>query len=283
MGFTLKNKFQTQSGFLNLNVSSNPTFTISYIVVGGGGGAGNNYTYDQASGGGAGGFLTGSLNWASGITFVATRGLYGAVGLNDDIFSYAGSNGGNSSLVYSGNTILAYGGGGGGSGNFNGGNGGSGGGSGSIGSAPTGVIGQGNNGGVMNNGTGEGAGGGGAGSIGGDPFYDPNTDTDYSGIGGIGLASSITGSSIIYSVGGSGVGSNANPSNPPFWGNAGSGGNLQSTGQGNVLGNGFNGVVIISIPSTKYTGLITGSPSVTTDGSGNKILTWNGLSGTYIS
>ena len=281
MGFILKNSFQPQSGFLNLNVGGSPVFTISYLVVGAGGGAGGNAFNDLSSGGGAGGFITGSLTWASGITFVATRGVAGAGGGNDgDAIDYAGSNGGNSSLVYGANTILSYGGGGGGSANFNGGNGGSGGGSGEGFSAPTGISGQGYNGGLGYGG--DGGGGGGAGSIGGNPYTDPDSGDIFTGIGGNGLASSITGTSVIYAVGASGVGADNNSNNPTGWGSKGSGG---TAGGGGDIGasSGFNGVVILSVPTSKYTGIITGSPLVTTDGSGNTIITWNGLSGTYIS
>jgi hypothetical protein len=280
MGFTLKNKFQTQSGFLNLSVGSAPVFTISYLVVGAGGGAGSATYNEFSSGGGAGGLLTGSLSWASGITFVATRGVYGANGQNDgDAIDYAGSNGGNSSLVYGSNTILAYGGGGGGSGNFNGGNGGSGGGSGEGFSAPTGISGQGYNGGLGYGG--DGGGGGGAGSIGGDRYFDEENG-DYTGIGGNGLVSSITGTSIIYSAGASGTGADNNSNNPTGWGGKGSGGNRGAVGQVSA-GDGWNGVVILSVPASKYTGIITGSPSVDPNVNGNTIITWNGLSGTYIS
>jgi hypothetical protein len=46
-----------------------------------------------------------------------------------------------------------------------------------------------------------------------------------------------------------------------------------------VVGNGGSGVVILSIPTARYTGTTTGSPTVTTNGS-NTILTFN-ASGTY--
>jgi hypothetical protein len=44
-------------------------------------------------------------------------------------------------------------------------------------------------------------------------------------------------------------------------------------------GNGGSGVVILSIPSSRYSGVTTGSPTVTTSGS-NTILTYNS-SGSY--
>ena len=49
---------------------------------------------------------------------------------------------------------------------------------------------------------------------------------------------------------------------------------MQRTG-----GNGGTGVVILSIPTLKYSGTTTGSPTVGTDGS-NTVLTYNG-SGSY--
>jgi hypothetical protein len=276
--FFAGNQISQRHGLFNPPVASGPI--ISYLVVGGGGGGGSNGINDFSSGGGAGGFLTGSLTWVSGITFVATRGVYGLAGGNDGNLDYAGSNGGNSSLVYSGNTILSYGGGGGGTNDFNGGNGGSGGGNGSSGLAPTGVAGQGNNGGI---GAGaNGGGGGGAGGVGGDA-YDDDFGNHYTGSGGYGLVSSITGTSVIYSVGASGSGADNFSPNPTGWGNKGSGGTQGNLGQDGGYGSGWNGVVILSVPTSKYTGTITGSPSVTTDGSGNTIIIWEGLSGTYIS
>jgi hypothetical protein len=44
-------------------------------------------------------------------------------------------------------------------------------------------------------------------------------------------------------------------------------------------GNGGSGVVILSIPTSKYSGTVTGSPVITTSGS-NTILQFN-ASGTY--
>jgi hypothetical protein len=278
MGFTLKNKFQTQSGFLNLSVGSAPVFTISYLVVAGGGGAGAGSANGLQAGGGGGGLLTGSLSWASGITFVATIGAGGPIGTSDGDTDQAGSNGGNSSLVYTGNTILSYGGGGGGTYNNAAKNGGSGGGQGFTGSFGLGTSNQGFNGGQSGAG-GNVGGGGGAGGLGGNAYYDPNTDSNLSGDGGIGLSNSLVGYSYVYACGGAGRGGDGDGALPSGYGGYGSGGSAASS---ELNGDGYGGVVILAVPTSKYTGTITGSPTVFPDG-GNTIIVWDGTSGTYIS
>ena len=253
-------------------------FTMSYLVVAGGGGAGGLSQNGDSGGGGAGGLLTGTISGASGITFVATRGVGGLIGSTDGIIDFAGSNGGNSSLVYGASTILAYGGGGGASANQNAVAGGSGGGGNYIAVPASGVSGQGYNGGLGDN-SGDMGGGGGAGGLGGNAYYDAPNDTYYSGAGGIGLPISITGTSVNYAVGaiGNGAGNTSQPDTIGY-GGYGSGGN--ATDQIN-FGNGYNGIIIISVPTSKYTGNVTNAV-VTTSGS-NTIIAWSGLSGTYIS
>ena len=274
MGFILNTSFQPTSGFLNLNVSTAPTF-MSYLVVAGGGGAGAGSANGLQAGGGAGGLLTGSLSWASGITFVATVGAGGPIGTSDGSTDQAGSNGGNSSLVYSGNTILAYGGGGGGTYNNAAKNGGSGGGQGYVGSFGLGTSNQGFNGGTkLSTSTG---GGGGAGGLGGNAYYDPNQDYNISGDGGIGLYNSFTGA--VYACGGAGRGGDTDGALPSEYGNNGCGGSAVDVG---LNGDGYVGVVMLSVPTSKYTGIVTGNPVVFPNG-GNKIIIWEVTSGTYIS
>jgi hypothetical protein len=253
--------------------------TINYLIVGGGGGAGAGSANSMQAGGGAGGLLTGSLSWASGITFVATIGAGGPIGTSDGYTDQAGSNGGNSSLVYSGNTILAYGGGGGGTYDKAAKNGGSGGGQGYVGSFGLGIPNQGFNGGLLGISQNVG-GGGGAGGLGGNAYYDPNSDSNISGNGGIGLSNSLVGYPYVYACGGAGRGGDGDGALPSGYGGYGSGGSAAST---ELNGNGYAGVVILSVPTSKYTKLITGFPSVFPDGLGNTILIWHGTSGTYIS
>ena len=157
-------------------------FEIELLVVGGGGGGGENYTafepYNVGGGGGAGGMITGSYEVKISDSFAVTIGNGGIAGT-----VYVNStNGGNSSIIGEGLSVIAYGGGRGGnprtaSGDRNGGNGGSGGGAGgttasagsvgtaTIGSFPSGFSGFGNiGGGIYNCGSGTSAGGGGGGA-----------------------------------------------------------------------------------------------------------------------
>jgi hypothetical protein len=61
--------------------------------------------------------------------------------------------------------------------------------------------------------------------------------------------------------------------------NTGGGGGGGSSGLGTNSGAGGSGVVIISVPTANYSGITTGSPTVTTSGS-NTILQFNS-SGSY--
>ena len=126
-----------------------------------------------------------------------------------------------------------------------------------------------------------------------------SADGETGGIGGIGLISSITGTATNYgggggggcggsvatrSIGGAGGGASGGTIGNPaglngtanFGGGGGGGGDNGTTGFG---GNGGSGVVILSVPTTNYTGTITGSPTVTTSGA-NTILRFTS-SGSY--
>jgi len=251
---------------------------IQYLVVGAGGGADYNGASYGGGGGGAGGLLYNtSYSLSSGQTL--------------DIIIGAGAANSDGTSTFFGN-IEAFGGGEGD---------GSPGGSGGGGSYPTtpggaGVAGQGNNGG--NRGSYGGGGGGGAGQAG----QNFGTSGTYNpGDGGNGLAISITGTSIYYAGGGAGEGSlpypeymnryalpglggggNAFPRNNPI--NAG----VANTGGGaagyylySAYRNGGSGIVILRIPTSGYTGITTGSPTITTVGS-DTVLKYTS-SGTYTS
>ena len=170
--------------------------TVEYLIVGGGGGGGAGW---QGGGGGAGGVLSGSV----ALSAQSYPIIVGAGGQGDRNTS-ANSNGGNSSF----NELVAIGGGRGASENPGGGGahvasvGGSGGG-GSHGSTPltgaAGTAGQGNSGGSGYTGNPYvGGGGGGAGGAG------QNSTSTVVGIGGVGVASSISGSTKYYGAGGGG-------------------------------------------------------------------------------
>ena len=285
------NTFTITSTQLNANLSCNVTavnlaggttatsntagpvsllYTVSYLSVAGGGGGG----FDQGGGGGAGGLLTNSLTFTGNQVYTVTVGAGGGVT----------ANGGNSSISGSGiSTVLSYGGGAGqpySAGN-NGGSGGGGGIPGNV-SQPggSGVSGQGYGGGSGNSDGSTFSCGGGGGGAGGGGGTGPGAG------GGSGVASSITGSSVTY-AGGGGCGSNVYPggggSGGGGSGNSGSGsantGGGGGGGTGGSAGTGGSGVVILSIPTASYSGVKTGSPTVTTSGS-NTILKYTS-SGSY--
>jgi hypothetical protein len=265
--------------------------SIDFLVIAGGGGGGSN-----SGGGGAGGYRTSTQTANGGVVITVTVGDGGAGGIYTGSSYPSGSNGSNSSISGSGlTTITSAGGGGGGGNSVNGLSGGSGGGGGNNGGTSTGGSGntpstspsQGNNGGNSTGGPYGGAGGGGAGAVGADKGAT-------GGAGGNGTASSITGSSVTRAGGGGGAGNGI----PAGAGGSGGGGNgvNGSTGQAGTAntgggggggsespptngGAGGKGVVILSVPTAKYSSTTTGSPTVTTSGS-NTILQFNG-SGSY--
>ena len=240
------------------------TYTISYLIAGGGG-AGGSY---GGGGGGAGGYLTGSTNLTPLSTYTITVGSGGT----------SGGSGGNSSISSIGTSVGGGAGGGQQTSGSAGGSGGGGGcayGSGSALPGGAGTSGQGNTGGYGTfyaDGTNiylYGGGGGGAGAVGGAASYSAG------GTGGAGNASSITGSSVTYAAGGTGA-NYADGGGSSGTANTGNGGNGGGSSGG---GNGGSGVVILSIPTASYTGVTTGTPTVTTNGA-NTILKYTG-SGTY--
>jgi hypothetical protein len=272
------------------------TYSIDYLVVAGGGGGGAcKNSNGSAGGGGAGGLLESSVTVSAGVTYTITVGSGGAGGAasaNSNL-GERGANGVDSSISGSGiSTITAIGGGGGGSssasGQQNGSDGGSGGGGGfQSSSGGSGTAGQGNAGGFQSSGSSPygGAGGGGAGAA---------AANGHGTAGGAGSSSSITGASVTYAGGGGGGnelaaagaggaggggagGQNSNGSaGTANTGGGGGGGGGISASNG---GNGGSGVVILSIPTSQYSGTTTGSPTITTSGS-NTILTFT-QSGSY--
>jgi hypothetical protein len=268
-------------------------YSIEFLVIAGGGGGGGNASPNFAcGGGGAGGYRTSTQAVEQGTVITVTVGDGGAVD----------APGTNSSISGSGlTTITSAGGGDGGTGGSSGGgaNGGSGGGGGGEGPGQPGGLGntpntspsQGNNGG-----TGAAAGATGAGGGGGASGVGANNGPSSGGNGGAGTASSITGSSVTRAGGGGGgAGFSGNPGTGGT-GGTGGGGNGSGTGNGTAgttntggggggargtftSGAGGKGVVILSVPTAKYSSTTTGSPTVTTSGA-NTILQFNG-SGSY--
>ena len=285
------------------------TYTASYLIVAGGGGSGggSNSGANGTAGGGAGGLLSGTTTLTIGTVYTAVVGAGGTAGTGSPSGGIGGS-GGNSS--FTGITSAVGGGGGGGSGPtavINGSPGGSGGGAGSystLGSAGSGTPGQGNAGGTTTSTSPNytGGGGGGSGSIG------SNGSGSIAGSGGTGTASSITGTPVTYAGGGGGGtynggtagtgGTNGGPAGSPGGGGNGSTTTTVTAGTANTGGGGGgsggpapsgsstgatggSGVVILSVPTVSYSGITTGSPTITTSGS-NTIIKWTSVgSGTY--
>ena len=193
-------KFTSNGTFTTFN-----SFDVEYLVVAGGGGGG------YLAGGGAGGYRTatgfGVTAQAYGITVGAGGAGGGGVG-NDSVFSTITSDGGGAGGSYPSSAGGAGGsGGGGGAIDFTGPN--------NAGGTATVSPSQGNDGGdgIWYSDGNSGGGGGGAGAAGADGA------NLQAGAGGVGLASSITGSSVYYAGGGGSGGYT------PLSINAGAGGN----------------------------------------------------------
>jgi hypothetical protein len=272
------------------------TYSVDFLVIAGGGGGGS----WVASGGGAGGYRNSyltessganssseaSLTFNAGTVYTVTVGA-GGTGGQFNVTDNA-TNGSNSSISGSNISTITSTGGGRGKGydaatpdGISGGSGG--GGRPQSGTGGSGTANQGSTGGD-GAATSGGAGGGGAGAVGG------NATTSVGGNGGNGLASSITGSSVTRAGGGAGscvggtpgTGGTGGGGNGSTSGNGGAGtANTGSGGGGTHFndanafgGNGGSGVVILRIPTAKYSGTTTGSPTVTTDGS-DKVIVFN--------
>lgn len=245
--------------------------TIRFLVVGGGGGGGYGNPGSGGGGAGAGGFRTREDAYpAPGQTITVTVGGGGA-----------GSNGGNpynagqqSAVQGAGFTIASAGGAGGaGGGNaLNGADGASGSGNSTFG----GTAGQGNvpstdppqgfDGGQSNQPAGSGGGGGGVGVGGGGPGGQDDIQ--------------VIGQQVTFAAGGAGGLHGANVSGQGASSNTGNGGGGGSgrphaPQNGNPGGGGGSGIVIIRVPTSKFTNQTTGSPTVTTDG-GHKVMKFTG-------
>ena len=259
------------------------TVSASYLQVAGGGGGGFVSGGNRGAGGGAGGLLTGTASLNPTLSYTVTVGAGGT----------PLANGSNSTITGTGISITAsVGGGAGGSQNGassvvgqNGGSGGGGPSQSGTGSnaAGTGTSGQGNDGAAGTNSGGQPfgcGGGGGAGAVG-------TLSNNPAGAGGVGLTSSITGTSTYYAGGGGGGTYAAGPGVGGAGGlggggtGGGSGGNSTS-GTANLGGggggaeyaqtsgsSGGSGVVIIS-----YVGAQQFGGGVVTSSGGNTIHTF---------
>jgi hypothetical protein len=264
------------------------TYTAQYLVIAGGGGAGGGGAAAYGGGGGGGGYVTNTTSLNLGTTYSFVVGGGGAGQINGGAQATNGTDS-------TGFGVTAIGGGYGGTnlaGRYVGNSGGSGGGGGGTSQAGgSGTAGQGFAGGVSTStssaSTGAGGGGGGGGAVGA-------AATNNGGNGGVGVSSSITGAAAFYAGGGGG--SCRNTAGTGGTGGSGGGGNgVAGTGNGangsantgGGGGGGFttnggaggSGAVIIAVPSSNYSGVVTGSPTVTTSGL-NTIITFTS-SGSY--
>ena len=273
--FTLKQQLQGLQQRAWSGTMTTPA--VEYLVVAGGGGGGY-----AGGGGGAGGLLQGSVPVTAGTSYTVTVGGGGAAASATD--GSTGVSGQNSVL----GSITASGGGGGGA--YNGSSttgqagvsGGSGGGGGprtsySLIQGGQGTSGQGNSGGIGHLSGGQpyaGGGGGGAGTAG----FTGGSSSQYDNIvnsGGAGIASAISGTVTTYAGGGSG--SRAGGAYIVYGvGGVGGGGNQNASGGVNTGGGGGgnaaggSGIVILSYPDIYAApAATTGSPTVSTSGSGS--------------
>ena len=289
-------------------------YQASYLVVAGGGGGGseNNSNRSNAGGGGAGGLLSGTTSLNPSTIYTVTVGAGGAGATPSGFFGTQGSNSQFASLT-------AAVGGGYGTGDSPGtaGSGGSGGGvNPPTGTAGSGTSGQGNNGAVGSTGSGgassgvgyNSGGGGGAGAAA------TTATTSIGSAGGVGLTSTlitttqattysvgqVSGGSVYFAggggggsdnyrvplagnasggLGGGGAGGNGGAGTAGSANTGGGGGGASSTASNFNGGNGGSGVVIISVPTSNYSGTTTGSPTVVTNGS-NTVMIFK-TSGSY--
>lgn len=269
-------------------------FNMLYLVIGGGGSisyAGMGGNYPGYSGGGAGGYISSVTGESSGgLTSTVTPKTIAGPNTLSDTYSVTVGAAGNNSTFSDGSfshTALAGGNGSGGAGGSGGGGtsstGSGGGGSGTSNQGFNGGNGQGGMHNACNvarighsrcgpfSGNGGGGGAGGAGSTGG-----PNA-----GNGGVGIASSITGTSVYYAGGGTGTMGNNSSSGTP-----GLGYNHYGGGQGDGANNSPTpaqpGAVIIRIANYVQLSNITGNLQYTTTATGNyNAITFTSGTGTF--
>jgi len=234
------------------------SYTFQYLLVGGGGGCGNAFSGNPIGGGGAGGIVSSSLTIPTGITINVSAG---AGGKDNTATDQSGFTGGNTTLSIGSQSMISYGGGGGGGNTnpVNGLTGASGGGGGSLGTGGVAIkVATGSQGFAGGIGTPDGGGGGGGAlSVGLAGYSDPITGYGTGGTGGAGYQSSITGTATYYSAGGGGAGNDVAGVNGTGWGGYGSGGNAGVDDIGETAG--IQGCVIMSIPTTNYSGKYTGT------------------------
>jgi hypothetical protein len=238
------------------------TPAVEYLVVAGGGNGGDLLGGGLgAGGGGAGGLLTGITPVPFGsvltVTVGAGLGRFGEGTGGSSVFGQVSTTGGGSGARGGTNAGRPGGSGGGGSGT-------------SYPNGYQGIFGQGNSGGNSPANSAAG-GGGGAGTVGFSGY-----DT-IAGSGGAGIASAISGNVTAYAGGGGGGGGTPGVGGVGGGGNAGSSAGTANTGGGGGGSSGFSdgfaggsGIVVVSYPDVyQVPAATTGSPTVSTSGSGS--------------
>lgn len=237
-------------------------------VAGGGGGSGS------TGAGGAGGYIENATVLVPGTTYTITIGAGGAA-------ATSGTNTTGLSVTAVGGGTAATSGGSGGGANYT-----------AASTVGSGTTAQGYAGGVANYEPGpnycSGGGGGGANAAGSAGL----SGQSRGGNGGAGRYTTITGTLTPFGGGGGGgaTGNNYTGASSGGAGGGGAGNNATGVagtintgggggGGGSAGGAGGSGIFIMSIPTTRYTGVTTGSPTVSTSGS-NTILQFTS-SGTY--
>ena len=249
-----------------VSYSTDP-LSVDYLVLAGGGGGGEGWTGGSAAtaGGGAGGLrstvtntgglgtLESALSLTPSTSYTVTIGAGGAIGLPgaNSVFATVTSTGGGSGAYSNAR------------GSYNGGDGGSSGG----GSGSSGVVGtrtaspvQGFNGASATSQTVSGGGGGAGGAASG-------------ATRGAGLASSITGSSVTYALGGEAGGGGGTKATGAANSGTGGGGNFGTGGAAQNGYSGGSGVVILRYPNTWTITIGAGLTGTTTTSGANTIAT----------
>ena len=234
---TIDGKYSIHSFTADGNYINSSAQPVEYLVVGGGA-AGGHANANSGGGGGAGGYRTATDFSVIAGTFVVVVGDGGTA-------AQGVSNNGNTGAS-------------GGGGAWNGG-------AGMEGNLPFTSPSQGNYGGsAINDGTNAAGGGGGGAGAAGEDGYQAAATAAMAGDGGVGLASSITGSVVYYAGGGAGeaydtgvaVGGNGGGGGSGVSGTAntgGGGGGGSSGGTSRPAGSGGSGIVILKRVTNIYT------------------------------
>lgn len=259
--YTVTVKATNANGDSVFSVASDPVTTLTpynlsvdYLVIAGGGSSSGS-GYSGGGGGGAGGYRTSA--GTSGAASAAETPITITSGVAYTVT--VGASTGNS--VFS--TVSSFRGG-----TASGGNGGSGAGEGGLGTALQGRNGGGSRGG--------GGGANTAGGTGGPARYD-----SYSGNGGDGIASSITGSSVTRAAGAPGYTGGAHN---PYAGRGGGGNGSYGAG-GAVVNSGagnYSGIVVLRYDSAKVLSVGAGLTGTTNTVGGNKVTTFTAGTGTVV-